>query len=37
MQIGYARVATDDQTLDLQLGTLTKAGCDRIFCDTLIV
>jgi DNA invertase Pin-like site-specific DNA recombinase len=34
MMIGYARISTEDQNLDLQRDALTKAGAERIFEDT---
>jgi DNA invertase Pin-like site-specific DNA recombinase len=34
MKIGYARVSTDDQKMDLQRDALMAAGCERVFEDT---
>jgi DNA invertase Pin-like site-specific DNA recombinase len=33
MKIGYARVSTQDQNLELQKKALTKAGCKKVFED----
>jgi DNA invertase Pin-like site-specific DNA recombinase len=34
MLVGYARVSTTDQNLDLQKDALQSAGCERLFTDT---
>lgn len=33
MLIGYARVSTRDQNLELQIRSLEKAGCERIYTE----
>lgn len=35
MMIGYARVSTQDQNLDLQTEVLTRAGCEKIYEDKI--
>ena len=35
MLIGYARVSTADQNLDLQTDALKKASCEKLYCDKI--
>lgn len=35
MKIGYARVSTQDQSLDLQLDALEKAGCEKVYQEKM--
>ncbi len=35
MIIGYARVSTDDQSLDSQTDALSEAGADKVFADRI--
>lgn len=34
-RIGYARVSTDDQNLDLQLDALARAACDTVYQEKM--
>lgn len=35
MKIGYARVSTKDQNLDLQIEALEKSGCEKIYQEKI--
>lgn len=35
MKLGYARVSTSEQVLDLQLDALHQTGCEQVFTDTV--
>jgi DNA invertase Pin-like site-specific DNA recombinase len=35
MKIGYARISTKDQNLDLQIDALEKDGCGRIYTEVM--
>jgi hypothetical protein len=35
MYVGYARVSTREQTIDLQVDALTQAGCTTVYTEVI--
>jgi len=35
MKIGYARVSTEDQNLEIQVSALEKAGCEKVYMEKI--
>jgi DNA invertase Pin-like site-specific DNA recombinase len=35
MHVGYARVSTKEQTIDLQVDALTQAGCTKVYTEII--
>lgn len=35
MKIGYARISTSRQSLEMQISALEKEGCDKIFSEVV--
>ena len=35
MKIGYARVSTKDQAVDLQVDALKQAGCAKVYSEVI--
>ena len=35
MKAGYARVSTKDQTVDLQVDALKRAGCTKVYTEVM--
>src|SRR5260221_2481102 len=35
MKVGYMRVSTEDQQLDLQLDAMQEANCEKVFQDVM--
>lgn len=37
MKIGYARVSSQSQDLDLQIESLQKSGCEKIYSESITI